>query len=548
MDDRDTSDDGFVDDRPGGWGDIEGEPARFELHAPTIDRGDPYRARKPVAESRFQEAMTRDLRGSDVVILRDGSGHEIGIRALADILHHAAYPLNYSWVEVESFVRNSKRIAFDGTALTFWDEECGVWVELPRSIIEKFIQSYAAVQYGDPNKRTGLRKRVQLEKAKLASARDLAITAVHRHGFFDDTSPGLQFLDKFVYYDGEMIGKRPPAPELKQRDQYSFVAPDERWLGLAVDDEEWSQICPPLWHVLTGSIFGDKNDWRAIQQRFGLALFGQSNLLRGAHLWFVGPPGTGKNTVAMAFSSLFPQQTRTSVWIHQVQEYLTSPLLRSRINICGEVRRIRTLDYFKDATSDALIPVRKAQGENLMCKPRFLQVCCSNSTPKIDVDTGAVEEEVKSIVDRFVIIPFKRFEGAARPAFGQEMEAAARGLIGWALAGMLDWNLTRELEVGSRSERIKQAWIQASDPIAQWAAERLIPAEDRHLPIKTAAWRDYRRWCEESNVPRGKVGTEADFSRGIRALGLPVGKKTNLAISCLIGLKLVGMGETDASS
>lgn len=491
--------------------------------------GDPFWARKPVAESKFRAAGERALFGVDTLVIHDGSGQEIGIRALCDLMLHANRPQNHgSLVACSTVVSSGSRVIYtdheSGPGFWFWDSECGVWVEVSLSVVERYIGKYHGVWYGEINKKTGKRKRCQFEISKVHSARLMGAIEAYRPDPWSHAPFGLQFLDRFLWYrkETQSVEIDAPRPDLRQRLQYPFTMPDPAWMQqLAPDDEEWGRICPPLWHILSGSVFGDKRDWRALQQRLGLALFGMNNLLRGAHIWFVGPKGSGKNTISLSFASVFPRAARTAVPLFDVQEYRTSPLRRSRINVCGEVRKVRTLSFLKDATTDSLLPTRRAGEEETEIEARFLQIFASNESP--EVEGGYIE--IESLLDRFVLVPFRAFSGPARPNLRAEMDVHARGLVGWALAGFWDWLQTQELEQGSRSGLLKQAWLSRGNPIALWAAGRLVRAVGESIYLQTDAWGDYLRWTALVNLDKKKVGDRNEFISGIRQLGFPTGTK-----------------------
>lgn len=497
------------------------------------------------------------LQPSENLALRDGSHVTLALRVLADLLEppqsdgsRRVGRGHFEEVEMWRFksqLDEGRRVVWDGSRLWGWDRWAQLWVEIPLMALKRFALSYEGIRYGDANA-SGQKKQLMLTTSIVESVARMAETMCSRGRIFDSAAAGVQFLDWFIFADRAdgyyTIGARESCPELYQRYQYPFRCPDLAALPAEVDDPQWAEICPPLWHVLTGSIVGSQAEWLAIQQRLGLALFGMSNQLRGSHLWFVGPPSTGKNTLMGAFAHLFPLESQTAVDIANAPRWETATLSGSRVNWIGEVDEITQPAFMKDASSDSLLMVRDTGEKGFTIKPRFLCMMGANHPPKI-----RDRKAFKAILSRFHFVKLRPFKGPPRPDFGDEMRACQEGLVAWALAGYLSWCRTGELEQGTQSGEVRALWLNSSSPAGQWLIESLEPVSEgagQFLPIRTA-WDGYLRWCDASNISMKAAGTIQGFQEFLESAGIEIARRGKYKEPAIVSHKLIVTGASKRS-
>lgn len=502
----------------------------------------------PVTVSRYVEAEDILVLPNEHLVIPDDTCDELALRALADILDHLEMPGNHGGMaDLEVKVLRQGRVVYTREAFWVFDTECKVWIKLGDKLVANRIAAYRQTQYGKPtmedktvwevNEDTGIKepvvrqvkvyKRLRMTAAKNASALKMAQILVGRDAFFERAFVGLNFQDCLMLLDADHRWKmyHSERQNHRQRSIYPFSSPTFHYMDAPVTDERWEQVCPVLCRVLKSSLPNQHDDWRAIRMRFGLAMAGLSQHVRGAHLWFVGPKGSGKSSVATAFGALFPKEARTGVLIHKASEYKTGDLERSRINIVEECESIaqNSVDFFKSALTCGMhgtVECRDVGKPVVHANLKMFQIMCSNGQPEMP------SKEVQIILDRFTLVHFQRFPGKADITIGRQMEEQARGLIEWSMAGFYDWQANGLIE-SKESALLKKSWWRSSDNILLWAASELRPEPEGAIPVhqphlKTGAFEHYLKWCENSNILPRQRKTLQEFRKALNELELDV--------------------------
>lgn len=517
---------------------------------------------QPVMVSRYANMGERLFLPNEHLVIQDDTCTELALRALADILEDADSPRQHSgMVEIEAKVLQQQRIVYTRDALWVFDSECKVWVRIEDSVLDNRIVGYRQVQYGKPevtvkiamveDRNTGemveratevkTYKRLRMTAAKMASAARMARVLIGRSEFFEGAYVGLNFQDCMMLLDKDKRWKiyHDNRQHHRQRFIYPFSSPTGAYLLAPVEDPRWEQVCPVLHKILNTSLPGQVDDWRAIRMRFGLALAGLSQQVRGAHLWFIGPPGCGKSSIAAAFGALFPLETRTDVHIHSASEYKTAALERSRINIVEECKAITTPDFFKSVLTcgeHGRVELRDVGEKAISANLKMMAIMCSNNRVEMP------SQDVQAIVSRFTIIPFTQFKGPADITIGRQMQEQARGLIEWSMAGFYDWQANGLLE-SKQSELLKKSWWRSSDNVLLWAASELPADPDGFVPVhqptlKNGAFQHYLQWCEASNIQIRQRKNLQDFRKALDDLGLAIVRKGKHNVSHIQGVRL----------
>lgn len=516
----------------------------------------------PATVSRYASIGERMFLPNEHLIIQDDTCTELALRALADILEDARTPGQYGGiVDIEAKVLQQGRVVYTRDALWVYDSECKVWVKVEASVLENRIAGYRQTQYGKPKTaqktvmvqddqgdlveritEVKVYKRLRMTAAKMASAARMARVLVGRSEFFEGAPTGLNFQDGLLLLDKQRQWQIYPENRQhhRQRFIYPFSSPSTQHLLAPVDDPRWAQVCPVLHKILATSLPGQIDDWRALRMRFGLALAGLSQHVRGAHLWFIGPMGCGKSSIATAFGAMFPSETRTEVQIHAASEYKTAALERSRINVVEECKAVTTPDFFKAALTcgeNGRVELRDVGEKAMSVNLKMLAIMCSNNRPEMP------SQDVQAIVNRFTIIQFQKFSGPADIAIGRQMQEQARGLVEWGLAGFYDFLQTGYLVESKQSELLKRSWWRSSDNVLLWAASEL-PSEPGglvpvHQPtLKNGAFQHYLAWCEASNIQPRQRKTLQEFRKALDDLGLAIVRKGKHNVSHIQNVRL----------
>lgn len=475
-----------------------------------------------------------------LVRVSNNSCTELGRRALLDAYECLTGPGEHGGAaQVEYKFTQEAHVRFVEDKFWFYDSAFGIWVSVKPEVIMRYIAAYEGLKYGEPNK-NGTYKSLLMSRSLAKGSLEMAKDLVKVEDFFHDAPIGLVFTDYFYRFDTvkNTFVIDDHAPEHRQRFRYPFESPPQELCHLEVDDPEWHKWCPTFMRLLMNSLPSQRDSWRAIRQRFGLALAGQSHKIRGAHIWLTGPKNNGKSTVARGFSRLFPPDARTTVDVHMAKEYSTGDLAHSRVNVCPEVSEVTSPDLLKQLLTGEETSVRDVGSAAISITPQFFQICCSNGAP-------AFLRHADSILDRFTVLPVERQPGRANPHLLEWIDHDRRGLVAWALAGFCDYSVNGLCEPEA-STRIKAEWVQGSSQPLRWLRECCEAAPNTVLPFnrpntRDGAFQHYLKWCDETNVAPAKRGDSREFLEAMRSGGIRVKKCGKQNVTSLVGYRLVNV-------
>lgn len=183
----------------------------------------------------------------------------------------------------------------------------------------------------------------------------------------------------------------------------------------------------------------------------------------------------------------------------------------TRLAVCSEVDSGRQWNEsrLKRLTGGDPITARFIARDPFEFLPSHKLIVVANSKPGLRVVDDAIRGRIH-LVSFGVTIP----EGERDETLPEKLRAEAGGILGWALAGCLEWR-----QIGlAPPEAVRAAtadYFESEDSIAQWISECCRPVGQITL---AAAHASYREWCQANAaqpIGRNQFGDMLD-ARGYR--------------------------------
>lgn len=417
----------------------------------------------------------------------------------------------------------------------FWRcGEASLWVEIPRHELVQSVMAYDGVVYDLTDR--GREIKLKVGAGFASSVIDLIAARLHQGDFFRRAKVGALFAcGTFVGLDG------PEHVTADHRCRAALAvsygkAPVPRALAAM---REWFEGCPDasqrvavLFEHLGMSIVGG---WASTNSPGGTILLGEG--ANGKSVWLevvrgLMPPGT--------VSSVPPQEF--------AREYARAGLVGSRLNVCTEIpeRQILASGHMKAIFSYETVSGRLPYGQPFEFTPQCGHIFSCNALP-------ATEDQSAGFWRRWKVIRFpNRFEGArANPKLASELlEHEAQGLCWYAVEAALVAVRRGGLTVPDSTAGELDSWRQATDQVAEFAAECLVA----DLALQKKDWvglnvlyQAFRAWCPTAGhetrmtrkrfrervlkLPYASGRTEkADLAFAVRVQGVPTTSGAQLSV------------------
>lgn len=254
----------------------------------------------------------------------------------------------------------------------------------------------------------------------------------------------------------------------------------------------------PRWLAVLDRVLPDPEVRDYVQRLAGYALTG----LATEHVlpFFYGTGRNGKSVVANALRralgdyavEIAPDVLMES---HHEQHPTHVAVLRgARFVVASEIDSGRRWNEsrLKRLTGGDPISARYMRGDLFEFEPTHTLLIVGNQKPGLRVVDEAMRARIH-LIGFDVTIP----EAERDPRLPEALEAEYGGILGWALAGCLDWQ-ARGLAPPTAVRAATDAYLEGEDTIHQWAAECCRPAGQITL---SAAHGSYRAWCDQNAVP-----------------------------------------------
>lgn len=249
----------------------------------------------------------------------------------------------------------------------------------------------------------------------------------------------------------------------------------------------------PLWLQTLDEIFApdaDKEDKiRLLQEYMGYCLVPDTRMCK--FLWMVGGGGNGKSVILSMLTALIGQDNVSHSQLEQLERsFVRAELQGKLVNISSEMSAQATVadGHLKQIVSGDRIEAERKYERPFSFKPYARLIAATNNLPRLlDHSDGFFR--------RAIILRFNRqFTEQDRDIHREaNLMAELPGILNWALAGLQALYARGRFVIPPSSEHEILRYRTDSDPIRQYAEEKLVLDRDSRVQ-SGELYEDYRQW------------------------------------------------------
>lgn len=308
----------------------------------------------------------------------------------------------------------------------------------------------------------------------------------------------------------------------------------------------------PLWLQTLDEIFApdpDKEDKiRLLQEYIGYCLVPDTRMCQ--FLWMVGGGGNGKSLILSILTELIGRENVGNSQIERLDRaFVRAELQGKLVNISSEMSAQATVSdgYLKQIVSGDLIEAERKHEKPFSFKPYARLIAATNNLPRLlDHSDGFFR--------RAIILRFNRQFTEQDRDINREnrLRAELPGILNWALAGLRALNARGRFVIPPSSEHEILRYRTDSDPIRQYAEEKLVQDRDSRVQSREL-YEDYVQWSRGNGYQPLATNSFASrleslgFQRGRNAQGRywqaqfvwPMAERTESSISSLAAQYMV---------
>lgn len=271
---------------------------------------------------------------------------------------------------------------------------------------------------------------------------------------------------------------------------------------------EWMRFLRILWPPTEDG--SEADEVQALAQWFGYILSGRLDLQKA--LLLVGPPRSGKGTIARILTALLGQENVAAPTLAGLcTNFGLQPLLSKTLAVVGDARlqpnghedvvaRILSITGKDSITVDR--KNREAWSGTIPARMMVL----SNELPRFVDASGA-------IASRFVILSMQEsFLGKEDIGLEDRLLTELPAILNWALDGLAQLNQRGRITEPVASEEAVQMLADLVSPIKAFLREVCVVDAAQAVPF-SRVYAEYKEWCEENG--RGAKNT-AGLSSDLR--------------------------------
>ncbi len=252
----------------------------------------------------------------------------------------------------------------------------------------------------------------------------------------------------------------------------------------------WLKFLDDLWP-------GDQESISTLQEWFGYIISGRTDIQK--MLMMVGPPRSGKGTIARILTSLIGVRNTASPTLSSFDSnFGLQPLLGKSLAIISDARLKPGTDkrvierLLSISGEDSITADRKYREPYIGPIPvRFLII--SNEIPKFGDSSGAM-------ANRFIILQLTRswLTKEDTKLTGRLMEELP-GIMLWALEGLdrIVWN--GDIKEPKASSRARNIMREISSPVQAFVKDRCVISPKGEAEVQRV-YDEWRTWCEENGI------------------------------------------------
>jgi len=385
----------------------------------------------------------------------------------------------------------------------------GIFEGVEKSELEWIVKGFAGRVYvGAPgDKSSPLRVSTQT----LGGSIKMACAEAADDSFFDDSVPGVAFVDGFAVVSAAGIDFRPHSPDHRARHRYEF--------NFTGGDS------PTKWLQYLEDVFRDDADKgdkiAAVQEFMGAAITGTATTYERA-LVLLGPGANGKTRLAEIIQASVPPGSSTSLPPALWNDQYARPLLYgARLNVVPDLTDDALGPVVKGIISGEGVAARSPSGPAVAFRPKAAHVFGCNQLPK-------TKDTSNGFFRRWLLIPMTRSfatDPARDPQIHRKVIASdTPAIVRWALQGAVRLMRQTEYTLPSSHTLTVDRWRGKVDGVRLFVESRARRAEGTERG--TAAAKLYAAFAEWASAQGLQPETSTTFGLRLSDMGVP-GKNTN---------------------
>jgi putative DNA primase/helicase len=388
-------------------------------------------------------------------------------------------------------------IAYEGT-LYVVDADSGLWTQYSADALARLV---AQTHDGNDN---------CVRKSDYSGIAQHIVSLASDESFFRDPPIGLACPGGFFQVKGNDIEVVPLTPHHRQRVMLS-ITPCEMDIPLFMGF---------LHETFQSTDSQDEAEQlMLVQEMNGATMLGIAYRYQKAFLFYEPFGRAGKGVLTTITSELVPKEfvkaVSPFVWD---REYYIATLARARLNVVGEMPDGEPIPAaaFKTVLGGDMLTGRHPTHRPVSFRSEAAHVFCSNHFPytKDHGEAFYARWKIVSFPNSRLVSGLPQDPGLAERIIAQELP----GIAHWALEGAM-----RVLRNGGYSssvvhDRLMAQWRRSTNSLEEFIAEACTVGDKEYSIVRSAFYRHYAAWCEETGrkpFAKGRVKDLLEHNIGL---------------------------------
>lgn len=295
---------------------------------------------------------------------------------------------------------------------------------------------------------------------------------------------------------------------------------------------EWLKFLASVWPDDQGAV-------STLQEWFGYVLSGQTNFQKA--LMLIGPPRSGKGTIATVLTSLLGQRNVLGVGMSSfTSEFGLQEIVGKSLTVIGDGRapsrdREMVVEKILNIVGEDVMTVNRKYRAPYNGKLATRLMLLSNEIPQLSDPSGA-------LASRFIVLSFSEsFLGREDLGLLDRLMKEIPAILRWSLDGLERLTERGRFIEPDSSVDTRDELDAVTARIRSFVADRCEFAPESRVVIQTL-FDEYKAWCSNRGYAPGSIDT---MGGQIMASNRGKIKKSRLTVNgrrvnCYVGLKLAG--------